>query len=224
MPDLSTIADSEKKKKQFFELLLPIIEQENTKIFNDRYFVAYVRNQFNNGDPSTQRTLTQLKKLTATYNVAAPLNSPEFWQELLQRVDVIPTSLVLAQAAMESGWGSSRFAQQGNNLFGHWCFVASCGIVPNDRAEEKDHEVATFRTINKSVSEYLLNLNRHANYTDLRAIRYQLRLNNAAITGIELAKGLAGYSELGHDYIDQVAALIIENDLITHDSSSLFIP
>mgnify|MGYP000465840695 CR=1 FL=1 len=133
--------------------------------------------------------------------------------ELLLYVDIIPESLVLAQAANESAWGTSRFALEGNNYFGQWCFRKGCGLVPEQRDDEAEHEVRRFKNARQSVFAYIDNLNINRAYADLREKRSELRQNGQEITGLTLASGLHSYSERGQDYIDEIESLISYNEL-----------
>jgi Bax protein len=129
----------------------------------------------------------------------------------LARVDTVPLSLVLAQAANESSWGQSRFAQEGNNLFGEWCFREGCGIVPEQRSAGKSHEVAAFDSVNASVRSYLHNLNTGRAYAALRKLRQQARAAGEAPKAMVLASGLARYSERGLAYVHEIKAMIRSN-------------
>jgi Bax protein len=132
---------------------------------------------------------------------------------LLQRVDVVPVSLVLAQAAKESAWGRSRFAREGNNLFGEWCFTAGCGMVPRRRESGKTHEVETFPSVRAAVASYIHNLNSHPSYRMLRSIRASLREAGKPLNGLALARGLEAYSAQGSDYVASVRDIIRKNRL-----------
>jgi uncharacterized FlgJ-related protein len=132
---------------------------------------------------------------------------------LLQRVDTLPVSLVLAQAAIESGWGTSRFAREGNNLFGQWCFDPGCGLVPAARRTGARHEVAAYASVNDSIDAYLLNINTHSAYRDLRELRARARAEGREPTGLELATGLRSYSERGELYVQDVRSIIRGNGL-----------
>ena len=131
-------------------------------------------------------------------------------QELLLRVDEIPTSLVLAQAANESAWGTSRFAQDGHNYFGQWCFKQGCGITPSNRAPGATHEVKRFNTPMDSVHAYFININTHRAYKTLREIRASAE---KPVSGVLLADGLLNYSERKQAYIDELKSMIISNNL-----------
>jgi Bax protein len=140
-----------------------------------------------------------------------------YLQRLLWRVDVIPPSLVLAQAASESAWGTSRFAQEGNNYFGQWCFVPGCGFVPSRRRSTASHEVKSFNNVEEAVHAYFMNLNTFASYQYLRVIRQQLRNKEQPIDGISLSEGLGSYSERGDAYIKELRTMIYKNNLLTRD-------
>jgi Bax protein len=132
-------------------------------------------------------------------------------ESLITKVDSIPMALILVQAANESGWGASRFAQQGYNFFGLWCFKKGCGFVPKQRNEGAEHEVAKFRDLSHAVMTYMRNLNRHYAYEDLRKIRQNLRQNDEIVTARALVLGLSNYSERGQEYIDELLDMLRVN-------------
>jgi Bax protein len=139
------------------------------------------------------------------------------WDDLLRRVDAIPASLALAQSANESAWGTSRFAKDGSNFFGQWCYDAGCGLVPSKRNAGASHEVAVFDSPEESVASYLLNLNTNRAYTELRSIRASLRARNKEISGEALAAGLRKYSERGDAYVKELRSMIRYDDLGQYD-------
>lgn len=145
------------------------------------------------------------------------LSHYEMVKELMRRVDVIPTSLVLAQAANESGWGTSRFAREGNNIFGQWCFDEGCGLVPNARGEDASHEVRAFASVDAAVRAYFRNLNTHPSYEDLRTLRASMRMQGLPLNSMVLARGLTRYSERGMDYVKELQDMIRINDLRERD-------
>jgi Bax protein len=142
----------------------------------------------------------------------------QFFTQLLTKVDVIPPSLALSQAALESGWGTSRFARVGNNLFGTWCFEPGCGIVPKRRSARATHEVKVYDSPKKSFLDYIWNLNSKSAYREMRRIRRAARLDGRPVLGVELALGLVRYSQEGHAYIGKVAQVIRSNDLGEYDT------
>jgi Bax protein len=125
----------------------------------------------------------------------------------------LPVSLVLAQAANESGWGTSRFAIDGNNFFGVWCYVEGCGLKPLDRDQGARHEVKRFESIYEGVAAYIHNINTNPAYSDLRAIRMSMRSLNVPARGVQLAEGLLAYSIRGKDYVRDIQAMIRSNRL-----------
>ena len=147
LPDFSTYTDVKAKKTAFFGYMLPLVEARNLHIQGQRQQLLAVAERAQDALStqnalSTQDTKT-LADLAGVYRlVDADLSSPELIKELLIRVDTVPPSLALAQAAVESGWGTSRFAVQANNLFGQWCYEKGCGLVPSQRNSGANHEVA----------------------------------------------------------------------------------
>ena len=208
VPDFTSYPTSREKKRAFVDFLHPIVAAENQKIEQDRLFLLGMLKKHRDQTAFTAGQKKRLSQLAARYRVDASMDDELFWTTLLRRVDTIPTSLAVTQAAIESAWGTSRFALEGNNLFGHWCFSEGCGIVPSQRQAGKSHEVAKFESVNEAVEKYLLNLNQLNAYKQLRIIRAQLRANSQPITGHALTAGLENYSELGPQYINKVRKII----------------
>lgn len=157
----------------------------------------------------SKSNLEWLGNLAKTYRITNwnPLSEQD-WQKLLSRVDIVPTSLLLAQAAIESDWGKSRFATKGNNLFGQWCYKKGCGIVPLQRPPGSTYEVRKFSSISDAINAYVLNLNTNPTYKILREKRAELRNAEQPITGYALASGLVHYSQLGAAYVNVVRSVI----------------
>ncbi len=132
---------------------------------------------------------------------------------LLLRVDVVPASLIVAQAAKESGWGTSRFAIQGNNYFGIWCFYQGCGLKPLRREANRTHEVASFDSVEQGVRYYVRTINTHVAYRELREMRAEARKSRQSLQGEQLANGLVRYSERGIAYVREVQSMIRDNNL-----------
>ncbi|MDZ7923477.1 MAG: glucosaminidase domain-containing protein [Marinagarivorans sp.] len=208
VPNFSGYASNHEKKRAFVDFLTPIIVDENKKIAQDRLFLLGMKQKYQAQINFSSAQKKRLSQLATRYRVDTTIEDPLFWSTLLLRVDGIPPSLAVTQAAIESAWGTSRFALEGNNLFGHWCFNEGCGIVPNKRKEGKRHEVAKFESVNKAVEKYLLNLNQLNAYKQLRMIRAQLRTSEQPVTGQALTAGLENYSELGPHYINKVRKII----------------
>lgn len=211
LPDFSKISDVKEKKETFFATLSPIIQAENNHVLQLRQLIKTLQNV--PVAKLSEKQKTWLRKVSKNYKLDHEIIDSNTFDELLKRVDYVPPSLALTQAAIESGWGSSRFAKQGNNLFGQWCFSTGCGIVPSSRDSDKGHEVAKFDSVNHSVRSYILNLNTHDSYAELRKKRALLRAKSASFKGVTLAKTLTEYSEEGEHYVEKVTEFIQQNKL-----------
>ena len=141
-------------------------------------------------------------------------------KELKIRMDIIPNSLALAQAAKESGWGTSRFALEGNAIFGQWTWDGS-GIAPLNRDRSKNHKILKFPILRASVKAYQNNLNTHKSYIKFREKRTQLREKKKDLNGLELSKTLSNYAQTGNEYIKILAKIIIQNRLMDFDPVKL---
>lgn len=213
LPDFTSYRDTTERKAAFFSFLYPRIVLANSRILIERDYLDALA-QKDELSKSERSWLTgQAKRL----RVEAEPTSPELFKQLRQRLDVISPSLILAQAANESAWGTSRFATKGNNLFGQWCFSKGCGLVPRGRVEGATHEVARFASPYRSIRGYIQNLNRHPTYQDLRDMRQAARDNGKLASGIALAAGLIGYSERGEDYVKEIRSMIRYNNLAYFD-------
>lgn len=219
VPDFSTINDIANKKKAFFAFLRPIIQQQNVIIAAERSFVTEMLLLVENGESLSEKQLAQLNLLFEKYQYAARNIDIKSLNSLLKRVDIIPESMVLIQAANESGWGSSRFAREGFNFFGEWCFSEGCGIVPSSRGSGKIHEVKVFPSVDASVSSYMQNLNSNTAYTLFRSIRADLRAQEVELSAYQLIYGLVNYSERKYAYIDELLDMLRHNEkyLVTLD-------
>ena len=214
LPDFRTFPTVEAKKTNFFGFLRPIVRAENRKLRREHERLKALGDALADGGEVAPEQWAWVRRKAKAYRVDLTRHDrAEVAGILARRVDVIPASLVLAQAAKESAWGTSRFAREGNNLFGEWCFTQGCGLVPGKRQPGKSHEVETFDTVRASVASYLHNLNSHPKYQELRTIRARLRRQGKAITGFALAQGLEHYSARGQEYVAEVRALIRHNDL-----------
>ena len=209
----------ERKKALFLRILLPVVLAENRHIRQQR---AWLKQVLAEGVPSEHSSAwRQLLQLAKEYDVSGNLHEVSKQRRLLQRIDEVPVALVLAQAANESGWGSSRFVQQANNLFGHWTYNSDQGILPLKRDKGKSHRVRVFPTLRLSVRAYLHNLNTSHAYSQLRQLRSAMRDKGQALNGDNLAAGLINYSERGEDYVREIRALIQGNTLDRYESVQL---
>lgn len=200
-------------KQQFVNKLLPLIEQQNSHLTALRKQLINVFTHLQRGKSLTDQKISWLKKLSSKYRVEGnPLSSINARKQLLSKVDIIPASLTLAQAANESAWGKSRFATEANNLFGIWTYDEKQGLKPKNRKPGKKHLVRKFNNLEASVTYYMYTLNTNPAYKKLRHIRQQLRDKRQSIIGIELAKGLGKYSAKGGEYIQLIQRLIHQNE------------
>ena len=209
------------KKRDFIETLLPAIEEENRRIVSLRSRLAGVIDRLDSGAPVGADARKQLAGLARKYRVDGdPLQQAGARAELLRKIDIIPASLALAQAANESAWGESRFAREANNLFGIWTYDESKGLKPLQREQGKKHLVRIFEDVGESVRYYMYTLNSHPAYGELRAIREQLRQASSDIDGYRLAAGLEKYSARGEAYIERIQALIEQHEWAQLDTGN----
>ena len=211
VPDFNRYKDLVEKKKAFFSYLMPEIKRQNKMLWTERNVVSTIHEKTSQGGLLLEPEQELLNQFRLKYRVAQGLNNQEAATDLLRRVDIIPPALILMQAANESGWGSSRFARQGYNFFGLWCFNKGCGFVPKQRNEGSVHEVAKFRNLSHGIKTYLHNLNRHSAYAKLRDIRHQQREENEPVTAKALIQGLQSYSERGTEYIEELLMMLRVN-------------
>lgn len=211
VPDFSTFKSVSEKKNAFFTFLKPYVRQENARIAKQRKKIKAIIRLFEIYGRVWPNDRRFLAKMYENYKLErATLNKKDL-DKLLKRVDGIPEGLVLMQAANESAWGTSRFAKQGNNYFGQWCYRKGCGLVPLQRTEGMNHEVAKFDDISGSVRSYFRNINTNPAYKGLRDLRAQLRVNNLGLKSELLAPGLISYSERGSDYVEDLLNMIRVN-------------
>lgn len=209
---IKTNTDSKALKQQFIQKLLPYIEAENRNILKQRNWLMEKFSLLERGYKLTKEDAKKLETLAKKYRLKkSDFTDTETRQSLLAKIDIIPASLTLAQAANESAWGRSRFATQANNLFGIWTYDAEKGLKPKKRETGKKHFVRKFKDIGESVRYYMHMLNSHPAYAGLRKIRQKSRLDNKTIEGHQLAKGLEKYSAKGTKYIDLIVQLISQN-------------
>ncbi len=209
--DLSKIKSTQKKKDTFIKIVMPLILDENDKILEDRNKLFKIL-----GKPSNTRgEKVWLKRRFKDYKVDG-----EDIAELKLRMDAIPTSLAIAQAAKESGWGTSRFALDGNAMFGQWTWSEE-GIEPSEKSKNQGHKILKFPMLQSSVKAYMKNLNTHRGYSQLRNERAKLREKNQNVSGLDLADYLYNYAQNGSEYVKILRKIIQQNDLTDFDSSVL---
>ena len=191
-----------------------LIEKERTEI---EAMAAPIKS----GDTLKPEQQSRLDAFAEKYELEETADTAELLSQLLERVDVIPASLALGQAAYESGYGTSRFAQQGNALFGQWTYSGD-GMKPKEhRASKGDYGVASYRWPFDSVRSYMFNLNTHDAYQALREKRAAIRMKGKQPTGLELAETLDKYSEKGAEYVKTLKGIITVNNLAITDQAYL---
>lgn len=210
-PNFRAIPNADARKARFFSYLSPAVARVNAEVRERRERLlaierAHRQGELSGGDREWLTSMARRHRVEASATDARIAG-------LKQRVDELPGALVIAQAAIESGWGTSRFAREGNNLFGEWCFEAGCGMVPRNRREGATHEVRWFPSVLHSIRSYFRNLNSHPAYAEVRGRRARARESGRTASAVELAGGLEKYSELGTVYVDHVRTVIQANDL-----------
>ncbi len=213
---LSEIRNVKRRKTLFLSVVLPMVLEANSHIAADRRRLIYISDLVAAGKPLPANAKSWLERLAIRYKT-----SPERLDILLRRVDVVPASLAIAQAAIESGWGTSRFATAGNAIFGQWTTAGGRGLVPEGREAGMTHKVRAFDRLSDSVEAYLLNLNTHRAYRYLRAKRAEIRLEGHKPDGLSLADGLQSYSQKGEEYVDLLRSIIRVNRLMPFDEAFL---
>ena len=200
--DMSNIIDVNDKKQRFFDFMRPIIIDENARILKLREKLLAAKENNNNK--------SFVAHIAKTYTVNWDKKN-ENWDKLLERVDTVALELSLAQSADESAWGQSRFAMQGNNFFGQWCYTKGCGIVPSERNRGSTHEVAKFNSVNDSVRSYIKTINTGRVYALLRKIRRENRAAGKQPDAKAQAGGLIKYSQRREKYVKEIRAMIQVN-------------
>lgn len=200
--DMSNLRDVTDKKRRFFDFMRPIINDENAKVLALREKLVAAKKNKNNHE--------LVAKTAESYSVEWTTGK-ESWKKLLERVDAIALEVALAQSANESAWGQSRFAQQGNNFFGQWCYRKGCGIVPKKRDKGTRHEVASFKSVNDSVRSYIKNINTGRVYAPLRKVRREDREKGKPANAYDQAGGLIKYSQRRGEYVKEIRSMIKYN-------------
>tara|TARA_B100000035_G_scaffold313844_1_gene328510 strand:- start:1572 stop:3068 length:1497 start_codon:yes stop_codon:yes gene_type:complete len=202
--DLDALQSTKLKKETFIKIVLPLIVAENERILADREKLKILSNKKFTTDVEKQ----WLRQKLLEYKV-----KKGDLKELLVRIDIIPTSIALAQAAKESGWGTSRFALEGNAIFGQWTWSGQ-GIAPLDRASNKNHKILKFPILRASVKAYQNNLNTHKSYKEFRQKRESLRSKKKKVSGLELTGTLNNYAQTGSEYTKILNQIIKQNRLM----------
>jgi Bax protein len=209
--EIKMIENTKKRKEFFIQIVLPLILKENNNIRLDRKTLFNIINKSNN----TKIEKKWLKNKFKQYGI------PSKDLSILKiRMDEIPVSLAIAQAAKETGWGTSRFAQEGNALFGQWTWSGE-GLKPKEADENKGHKVMKFNVLQASVRAYQRNLNTHSSYENFRLARAQLRDSKRPLDSILLSQFLKNYAETGNQYVEVLQKIIKQNNLKDFDDAKL---
>jgi len=209
--EIKMIENTKERKEFFIQIVLPLILQENNKIRLERKRLFSIINKSNNTDLERK----WLDKKYKQYGIPSKDLST-----LKIRMDEVPVSLAIAQAAKETGWGTSRFAQEGNALFGQWTWSGE-GLKPKEADENKGHKVMKFNVLQASVRAYQRNLNTHKTYKEFRQARAQLRDSGKPLDSIVLSQYLDEYAETGQQYVKILQKIIVQNNLKDFDNAKL---
>tara|TARA_Y100000768_G_scaffold381815_1_gene361086 strand:+ start:175 stop:1257 length:1083 start_codon:yes stop_codon:yes gene_type:complete len=209
--EIKMIENVKKRKEFFIQIILPLILEENKKINLDRKRLFSIINKSNNSS-SEKKWLDRKYK---QYGIPSKDLS-----ELKIRMDIIPVSLAIAQAAKETGWGTSRFAQQGNALFGQWTWSGE-GLKPKEAEKNEGHKVMKFNILQASVRAYQRNINTHSSYQDFRLARAKLRDSDEPLDSMILSSYLDKYAETGNQYVKVLQKIILQNNLKDFDDAKL---
>ena len=209
--DIKTLGDTKKKRELFIKIILPLILDENEKITEDRKKLFKILSKNFN----TVGERVWLKRRFKEYKI-----DDQDLSKLKMRMDIVPVSIALAQAANESGWGTSRFALEGNALFGQWTWSKK-GISPKKADSNSSHKILQFQILKASVRAYKNNLNTHNAYSEFREARARLREENKQMNGLELTKYLKNYAAIGEKYVEILDGIIENNSLTDFDEANL---
>ena len=209
--EIKKIENTKKRKNLFIQIVLPLILEENNNIKLDRLKLFTIINKNKN----TKLEKKWLNQKFKQYGVPSKDLST-----LKIRMDEIPTSLAIAQAAKETGWGTSRFALEGNALFGQWTWSGD-GLKPKDSDKNEGHKVMKFNVLQASVRAYQRNLNTHSSYKDFRKARAELRDQDKKLDSLILAEYLKNYAETGEKYVEVLRKIIQQNNLKDFDDAKL---
>ena len=217
--DLGQVAEVRRRKALFLGALLPLVMAVNEQIASERAVIERAARERALGQQPAARDAAEVNRLARVYRLiaadatVADVGAPDFVDELLLRVAPLPVSMALAQAAEESAWGLSRFADEGNALFGQWVWNDPTGITPLARAPGETHSIKSFRDLLECTLSYAHNLNTHAAYGDFRRMRANMMSSTGVLDGHALAATLNRYSGRGQAYVESLRGIIRANSL-----------
>ncbi len=209
--EIKKIESTQKRKDLFIKIVLPLILEENNRILLDRKRLFVILNKSINTNSEKEWLKKKLKQYGVVNNDLSTLKV---------RMDIVPVSLAIAQAAKETGWGTSRFALEGNALFGQWTW-SDDGIKPASADSDSKHKVMKFKVLKASVRAYQRNLNTHSSYREFRKVRAIQRDNQGSLNSLELVKYLDEYAETGVKYTEILKKIIEQNKLTDFDKASI---
>jgi len=209
--EIIKIENTKKRKDLFIQIILPLVINENDNIKLDRINLFSILNKNKN-------TKTEQEWLNVKFKQYGIVNKD--LSTLKIRMDEVPVSMAIAQAAKETGWGTSRFAQEGNALFGQWTWSGE-GIKPANAEDDSTHKVMRFKILQASVKAYQRNLNTHSSYKDFRSARAELRDEGKKLDSMILTEYLDKYAETGKEYVKILQQIIRQNDLTDFDDAKL---
>jgi len=209
--EMKMIESTKKRKNLFIQIILPLVLEENNRIKLNRKKLFSILNK-NHNSPAEKKWLNEKFKQYGVLN--------KDLSTLKIRMDTVPVSLAIAQAAKETGWGTSRFALEGNALFGQWTWSGE-GIKPADADHNATHKIMKFKILKSSIRAYQRNLNTHSGYKEFRMARAALRDNGRNLDGLILATYLNKYAETGAEYVKIIKQIIKQNNLTDFDKVKL---
>ena len=209
--EIKKIENSKKRKNLFIKIILPLVIKENNIIKLDRKKLFSILNKSKN---------TKVEKIWLNSKFKQYGVKNKDLSTLKVRMDEVPTSMAIAQAAKETGWGTSRFAQEGNALFGQWTWSGE-GIKPSEADDDSTHKVMKFKVLQASVKAYQRNLNTHSSYKDFRSVRAELREEGKKLDSMILSEYLDKYAETGKEYVKILQQIIRQNKLTDFDDAKL---
>jgi len=216
LPNFGKIKDPVKRQQQFFNYLLPKALKADRKVLEQRQELLKLHAKFKAGEKLTPAELDWLKLLYQSY-FSFDIHNEKAWQKIINRVDVVPVSMILGQADKETAAGTTRFAHDGNNLFGTWCYTPDCGLIPKRRPKGEHFEVAKYPNIETSIQRYIHNLNTNKAYKPFREMRTEMRKDHENPNGLTLVGGVLQYSAEHETYINDVRHIILKFNLTSLD-------
>ncbi len=207
------IENNQEQKDYFFNYLYKLIEKENLKILKEKAFVVKYLNKsileidYNSEDFKRLLEIKEKYKIKKIFSI----------EEYLKKIDIVPLSLALAQAAVESGWGNSRFIKEANNIFGHWTYNPKIGLLPENRDPNATHFIRIFKNLSHSIKKYMSNLNSNRAYREFQETRYKQRQKKENLNGLKLSQTLINYSGIAEEYLKILKSIIEQNTLIRYD-------